>query len=482
MKPRTLLVLLVLVLGLGAFVYFFERKLPSSDERTARAKKVLDLESDNVHALVLEAEGKVVRLEREAVTLPVAETVSGDAKKAVASKAGDQPWHITKPLSAMADGGLVRGLLATLADLETQRLIEGADAKSLGLDPPRGSVTIETAQGRTVLDVGAAVPGTTSVVVAVRGGDEAHAVPDGIWTDLTRVAGDWRDKALFRGERGDVQSVRLQPPAGPGSFPGLLLARRGDELWLEGPLADRADRELTDRLLSQLSNLRASRFLDEPRTDSELGLEPGAGSIEVVLRGRAEPWRLALGATVDEGGAPRYARVGEQTAVIDLDLASFFAKPIEQWRSLDWSSFESWTAEGIEITDAAGTLALEREGSEWKRGTETLPYTPVSDLLVELTEAHAVRLGDSAPTALPVLTAKLKGAEREETLTLYPPTSEGLSPARVSGREAVLLLSAETVKTLVEKIATARTAQPVPKETKTESTDDVKVESEEGGE
>ena len=41
MRPRTLLVLLALVVGIGAFVYFYERELPSSDERAERAKRVL---------------------------------------------------------------------------------------------------------------------------------------------------------------------------------------------------------------------------------------------------------------------------------------------------------------------------------------------------------------------------------------------------------------------------------------------------------
>ena len=40
MKPKTLLVLALLVGALAATVFFFERELPSTDERAARAKKV----------------------------------------------------------------------------------------------------------------------------------------------------------------------------------------------------------------------------------------------------------------------------------------------------------------------------------------------------------------------------------------------------------------------------------------------------------
>ena len=59
MKPRTLLVMLVLVLGLGAFVWFYERKLPSSEEREENAKKVLTVEKDDIRA-VLGTDGKWV--------------------------------------------------------------------------------------------------------------------------------------------------------------------------------------------------------------------------------------------------------------------------------------------------------------------------------------------------------------------------------------------------------------------------------------
>ena len=65
MRPRTLLVLLALVAGLGAFVWFYERDLPGSEQRAELAKKVFgDLESKDVTALGLEWEGKTVRLER----------------------------------------------------------------------------------------------------------------------------------------------------------------------------------------------------------------------------------------------------------------------------------------------------------------------------------------------------------------------------------------------------------------------------------
>jgi len=47
-RPRTLLVLLIVVVALGAFIRFYERDLPSSEERAKQAKKVLDFKKDQV--------------------------------------------------------------------------------------------------------------------------------------------------------------------------------------------------------------------------------------------------------------------------------------------------------------------------------------------------------------------------------------------------------------------------------------------------
>ena len=66
MKPRTLLVLTLLVAGLGAFVFFYERDLPSTEERVELAKKVLRIDDgDAVASVLIEWDGSEVRLERE---------------------------------------------------------------------------------------------------------------------------------------------------------------------------------------------------------------------------------------------------------------------------------------------------------------------------------------------------------------------------------------------------------------------------------
>ncbi len=64
MKPRTLLILLAVVLALGAFIWFYERKLPSSEERATLGKKVLELDKAEVTAVAIDSPKGKIRLER----------------------------------------------------------------------------------------------------------------------------------------------------------------------------------------------------------------------------------------------------------------------------------------------------------------------------------------------------------------------------------------------------------------------------------
>src|SRR4029079_9089439 len=106
MKPRTLLILLVLVLGLGAFIWLYERKLPSSEERETLGKKVFALEKGDVTAVSIEASKGAVRLERGPASKPVEQDKKGEPAEPPAAD-----WRLIRPLAARADAFAVDRLL-----------------------------------------------------------------------------------------------------------------------------------------------------------------------------------------------------------------------------------------------------------------------------------------------------------------------------------------------------------------------------------
>ena len=471
MRPRTLLILLLVVLGLGAFIWFYERKLPSSEERTELQKKVLEIEKNDVQAVTIES-GKsgTVRLER----VGAKKKDKKDGKDEAVEPAAE--WRMTRPLAARADAFAIDRLLDELAGLEKTRTLEDFNPKDVGLDKPRATLRLATKDGEKVLALGAEVPPGGSVVAGLKGEKDAYVVSDAILSDLQKEPGEWRDKLMFRGDREAVQRLTLTAGGGAAAGP-VVLVKRPAGFWIEKPIADRADRDLVDGLLSDLTGLTAERFLDGSRPLAELGLAPPRETVEVGFQGITPPVRIELGAPVTGKAAPEgqtsgeltYARIGNTIFEVRTRLAESARRAPADWRALQLSAFAVHDVESAAVRDDdQPAMQLTRSGTDWKRGNTLISYLPVSDLLFAVTGGRATRLltpqeaqAMQAALAKPLLTFTLHTKDAgDETLTLYPAVKEGV-PARASGRDSVLLLPAETLREIQEKLAAVRTAKAV---------------------
>ncbi|HEV7672181.1 MAG TPA: DUF4340 domain-containing protein [Thermoanaerobaculia bacterium] len=474
MKPRTLLILLLLVVGLGSFIAFFERKMPSSEEREHQAKKVFSFGPGDVRSLAIERAGPPLafeRIEKPKETKPdkaVGET-SDEAEPPTPESvtAADWSWRIVHPIAARADAASVGRLVDSLAGLERSGTIENVDAKATGLDRPEAKVRLKTPEGETVLEIGAKVPVGGERIVRIQGRTEAYSVPDAFWNDLLREPGAWRDKQVFAGDREAIERITIRPSGVPGAPAAseVVLARHADGFWLERPIADRADRDLVEALLSDLTGLAADRFVESPAVPAEMGLEPPKGTIEVASKGQAQAFRLDLGGSVGaaaEGEAPAtYARAGGQLFTTKSRVAEALMRGSEDWRSHAVSSIEVYQVDSLQVRDDLGSFDVKRAGSDWQRGKETISYTPVSDLLYAISELRAEKLTDGLPNAFgkSTLTITLAGAEgRKETLHFYPD-----NVARPEGRLVSLVLPAGKLAEIQAKVADVRKEKPVPK-------------------
>ncbi len=481
MRPKTLLLLSLVVLALAAFIWFYERDLPSSEERVERAKKVLSgLEVEDVEAVEIAWEDRKVHLVRQPPP-------DGDEGEKDRSPSQETEWRLTEPVAARASGSSVDGLVRSLIELEKQRTLEEFDPGEAGLDPPRVTVTLTTAQGPRVLRVGGDVPASSDMIVAVDGEPEAHVVSNFVYRELTKEPGAWRDRKLIPGSRSDV--ARLAVEAGGGK---VVVAVRGhDEFWLEEPLADRADVETVDGVLSDLDLLRASGFVDHPEASlEEMGLAPPAAALEVTLAKNPTPFRLELGAQVPDRDETRYyGRADGQLFETTSTLGEKLAAPVDRWRSRSWTAYKTFQIDRFRVEDGAGSLELTRDDIDWRRDGGKIEFGVANELvsavtrargerLVEAGEAEAMGLG--APRLTVTLTPKEDEAAGEpEVLTLHP-LADGTTAARSGSREVVLILSAETVEALDRAVAAAREAEVIPEGEAEEGEDAEAAEGEEG--
>jgi len=139
MRLSRLVVLALVVVALGAYIYFVERKAPTTDEVKERADKLFPgLEQD-----------KVTRVE-----------IANTHGRFELVKAGDD-WKLAVPIVDDANGGAVSGLLSSLAFLKAERTLEAKDVKlaDYGLQDAKLTLTVHDDKGAsTTLKLGDDLP------------------------------------------------------------------------------------------------------------------------------------------------------------------------------------------------------------------------------------------------------------------------------------------------------------------------------------
>ncbi|MEO8198724.1 MAG: DUF4340 domain-containing protein [Thermoanaerobaculia bacterium] len=463
MRPRTLVVLAVVVGALLALIYFAEDKVASTDERAAAAKRLVDAKADEIVAIGIEWQGSRLRLERAAVSKPeTSKTEEGGARPTAVEE--PRPWRIVEPIDHLADDAAVARLVATLTGLEAVRDLDGAARADVGLEPPRGTVTWKTVAGEGKLEIGGAVPATHDVVVAASGRHAPAVTADSFVADISRPAGEWRSRAVVTATRERIERLAI---SGPSTSAPVVLARSGETLRLESPVADRVDRDLADRLLSDLAALRMENFLDPPYTpEMEKALAAPAGAFDLTISGEAAPLRIEVGGETAAG--KRVWRAGNQVFESASALAAVVGRAAGDWRSRNWTRFENWRIEKARIEEADGAFELVRSDGEWLRDGKKIPFPVASDLLAALTSAKADSLVEGAAPATaatpPRLTVTISDADGNEEILTLPPGADPAAaevPARTAGRDVTLLLPRSLVTELERKIAAVRAATAV---------------------
>jgi hypothetical protein len=447
MKPRTLLILLGLSLAFFAFIYFFERELPSTAEREVQSKQVLPIGADDVDALEVAWGGQTMRIEKEK---PAKAAGEGGAEPAAV-------WKLVSPLQARADAGVVSNLVRRLAELQKQRSFDEWDAAETGLASPRATAKLRAKGQEYSLAFGADLP--LGGAIFVGDGKKAHQVTGAadLVKELQKNPGDWRDKTLFHGERSTAEKIVLT-----GASRKIVLQRQGEgeNFNLEEPVKDAADRDLVSGLLSDLTGLQAATFL-EPGA----AFTPSGRSVEVALTSAPEPFRVELGQDLGDGKVA--AKVEGQLVSLDASrLSPAFEREVNGWRSLAWSGLQVFQVDRALFKTPANTTEVKRIDGEWKRGEDKIDYAIASDALYPVVEVKAQEIVSRADAlargfvlANPRLEIELDAENKKEKLAVYA-ANGNLAAATAEGRDSVLLLPNDKVAELESKIETLRNAKP----------------------
>ncbi len=373
MRPRTLLVLFVLVAGLGGFIWFFERDLPSTDERIAQDKKLVLLDADAVRAIGLRAGEQSVRIERAGASTDI-----GDV---------NEEWVLTEPRTGRADTEEVRSFLERIEDLEKERTLEDVSRAQLGLDSPRAEIRIEAGSEEIVLRFGSEIPASSNSLVEVGSGPPFHVVADSLFEDIARDPDDWRSRDAIPIERSRIERIDVLNPS-----TGVSLERTEAGFRLTEPFEDAADEDKVSSLITALVELEVDEFVDGPSAD----FETTPSAVELTIADVGEPMLVEISPSTAAGDLAT-VRVSGEVFKAETDLASLLELLPAEWQSTRWSDRDVFNIEAFRIARAGAERRFERREGKWLSGDVEIEYSNASAFLHAVTGARGEPV-DRAPS------------------------------------------------------------------------------------
>lgn len=366
MRPRTTIILFLLVAALGTFVYFWERHQQNTLERRA------DL---NLTAMDLaEVDGMVIK------------NASGTVK--FKKRPSDGVWLITEPFDDRLDPALAQRLLdlaksAEVVETLSRKDLKDSDRTAFGLDD-QNAYTIAWRGGDKTLGrlkigkIGAF--GDTVYAEAPGKKDRSDiylllAKPDAKTThfrdEMSRPIAEMRDQLLLPFKSQSVVGLAIRHPGSTGEIAvqrQLIPGREEATPWsISKPLKARGDQHQIDDLVGLFTSARVTSLL--PPGPDPSGLPPApAVELEFQFEGEGKPCAIRLypPATPEAASVTGYLTDRKAWFTIEAGFLQAIPKSPNDLRANTLADLDAKKITTILIDNVGGeSINLYRIGQRW---------------------------------------------------------------------------------------------------------------------
>jgi hypothetical protein len=409
---RSTLLLLGVLVGLVAYIYFIDRNRPL-EEAEERDNVFEGVTADDIEELEIRSEDEeTTRLTKS-----------------------DGQWRIVEPVTADADADELSTIATTLADLEIQSVVEeeAPDLQRFGLEPARIDVGFRTAGQDEMqrLLIGDRTPTGSDIYARTPDSRRVFLVSSFIDSTFNKNTFALRDKDILKFERAKVDSFDLSRGATRYSF------RKADGEWdIVQPIAARGDFGLIESAVERVASAQMQRLVEpEPADLRKYGLERPTATVVVGTGDQRST--LTLGSTED---AVTYAKDAARPMVFAVapTIESDLFKALEEYRRKDLFDSRSFTATRAEITQGADSVTFEKtkdgESETWTRtGGGTVESGSVDDLLGRITALRATEFQTSTHPSLksPLLTVTIHFGEGKTETVSFGRAGENVFASRI---------------------------------------------------
>ncbi len=347
---RSLLVLVLVLAGLGAYIYFVESKKPEGVEARL-GPKLFTVKADSITEVTVGVRhGDVTTLKK----------VSGT-------------WQIVAPVSAPADQSAVNAIVDGLSTADSLRTVaeNSRDLAQFGLAEPRVDVRFVASGGKQSghLLVGDKTTTLGDVYARIAGDPKVLLIPGTFDTTFNKTTFDLRQKSALAFERDKVTQFDIQTPTTVTE-----VKRTGGEWTIVKPFEVPADYGSVEEVIGRLQTAQMKAVVAERATDLKpFGLDKPQATVSLDLGGSHAT--LLFGNKTDASIC--YAMDASRPLVftVEASLLDAVKKQAGDLRRKDLFTFRAFNATAIEITRGSDIRAFEKTKGQGKDATEVWRQT-----------------------------------------------------------------------------------------------------------
>ena len=343
---RSTIGLIVVLAGLGAYIYFVTWKRPDTPDTGKKQEKVFSVASDKINEI------KIIPPSGEATT----------------ARKENGTWKLAEPVATAADESEVSAIANTLSSAEVVRVVDEnpTNLNDYGLSNPRIEIDFKTEGDKNPhkLYLGEKTPTGSDLFARKDDDKKVFLIAAFQETSLSKSAFDLRDKNILKIDRDKIDSVDLT--AGSQS---LTIAKEGSEWKLKKPLDVRADYGTVEGLIGKLQTARMKSIVADNASPADLkkyGLDKPQATVD--LHAGSAKATLVIGGKADDNAV--YARDASKPMVVTVEnsLLDDVKKGPDDYRRKDLFEFRAYNANHVEITHNGQTAVFDRVKSD-KEGT-----------------------------------------------------------------------------------------------------------------
>ncbi len=431
MKPKGLLIAVVLLAVLGGLVWWSNKKQASANKTTDTTTKVLSIPEDQFQNIQIK-------------------TLSGDT---IDLKRDGGKWAMTQPKPLAADQDAVAGVVSALSTLNADKVVEekAADLHAYGLDIPTVDVKITRKDGKTnQLMVGNTTLDSSGYYAMVAGDPRVFTIANYIKSALDKKPEDLRDKRLMTFDSDKLTRVELQAKG-----PTLEFGKNGQNEWqIVKPRPLRADSSAINGLVEKLRDAKLDPL--ELPEDAAKKYASAAKVATATVTDAAGSQTLEIRKDKENNYYAKSSAV-EGTWKTSSDVGEAMDKGLDDFRNKKLFDFGFSDPTKIELKGATYV----KSGDKWMSGAKTMDSASVQTLIDKLRDLSATKFAEKGGGE-PVFEATVTSndGKRVEKVTITKQGDQYF--AKRENEPSIYVLDATAVTDLQKAASEVKEAAPEP--------------------